>query len=984
MNIYSCPVGCAFMKTFVFNLCAGNILKNFNLSDKNLFGLADIEIYVPTRRAARALKEEFIAQQQDVFFLPNIIAFSDIDNAVIAQPTIGTTERLLILAKLIYSWKQQIKQQSELSDAIWLAQELATLIDEAYLNKVNWQKLLDIEKDLNADLSEWWQLSNKFLQIATTVFPNLLKEQQLLDIGESMALKFSVKAQQIKKASDKAYIVLGATGAVPCVAEFLQNIATLPNSAIILPALDRDLPTELWEQLEQDKDVNLYGQAQYNYFKLLKKFKISKEQILFLGEAPKELRWRETYVSYALMPAEATYRWYNLDKKYTDIAFENVALIETDEEREEALAIACALRIEAENSNKKVALVTANRNLARRVSVELARFGIVANDSAQQPFFSLPFGRWLELLLLNCTQSDVHIFLSLLKHPISHLGFNKIKLQQMIDLYEKYRLRGAVLRFSFLDIEEINKQMEEQWLTREEDNCNADIIALIDEFIAGIIKAIKPLKLLFNKTQITLKESIEALIETIELWMVNETGDLDKAYKYEGIEEFSKLCQEIVDTNININFSPLNISNIFEALTSIIKTEAKPVYSNIHIWGIIEARLQYADTVILGGLNESQFPLVPKSSIFLSRPMMKQLKLEPSEAQIGATALEFQYLLGMPKVILSRAKLSEGIVLVPSRWLQRLKAVIGQDTAKKMQVKGNNYLEYAKYIDMPEKIIECLPPNCKPPLDARPKNFSISEIEQLQVSPYAIYAKKILKLKPLLDFAKIPSDREKGILYHDIVAEFIRQKGDNELFKKIAKQYCESLHLPIDIALFWLQDLFNISDKFVALNKKIQAVNYIECKAKSVPIGNKGAYLTGRADHIKIVKNNNHYEAVIIDYKTGAPITKTDVENFKKPQLLLEAALVQKKAFRIEEDVKAIQALYYIYLKNDKTIKEDNALKKNANLNELIDKCWEHTINLIESYFDINKAYNAYKEGVKQNANYSPYHHLTRFDEWSR
>ena len=35
-------------------------------------------------------------------------------------------------------------------------------------------------------------------------------------------------------------------------------------------------------------------------------------------------------------------------------------------------------------------------------------------------------------------------------------------------------------------------------------------------------------------------------------------------------------------------------------------------------------------------------------------------------------------------------------------------------------------------------------PNPKPPLDARPTNFSVTEIETLRRDPYAVYARRIL------------------------------------------------------------------------------------------------------------------------------------------------------------------------------------------------------------------------------------------------
>lgn len=997
MNIYACPVGCNFMKNFVANLCSGNILKDFNINSTRLFGLSDIEIFVPTRRAARALKEEFIAQRNEVFFLPKIIAFSDIDcpGEIKSQlPIIGNIERVLLLSRLIYSWKQQITQYVQLGDAIWLAQDFAALIDEAFLSNVSWHKLNDIEAQLTSQLSQWWQLSSNFLQIAAIQYPLMLKEKGVLDIGESLASKFFTKSQQIKNdKTGKAYIVLGATGAVPCVAEFLKTVAMCPNGAIILPSLDRDFSEEIWKNFANINEISLYSQAQYNYFKLLKKLNVKREDIKFIGTVSNAMRWRERYVTYALMPAESTDCWYNIDKAYSSQAFENVSIIEAEEEREEALAIACALRIAAQEQNKKAALITSNRNLARRVSAELARFGIIANDSAQQPFFSLNFGRWLQLILLNITDSDVNIFLALLRHPLTSLGLEAEKLKLAIDLYEKYRLRGAILRFSFLDFDELNQQMLEQWLQREEDNnCDAASLALISNLIERIAQAIEPLKTLLQKSRVTIIEALKAFITTIEHFSKDIVGNIGFLYEEPGADAFAQLCQEILSSDIDISFVPLEFSPIFEALANTIQIEAKAVYSNIHIWGVIEARLQYADTVVIGGLNENQFPLAPKASVFLSYSTMMQIGLDPPEVQIGASALEFQYHLGMPQVILTRSKMVDGIAQTPSRWLQRLQTVIGVDTAKKLKKKGQEYLHYATALDMQAlDITGCFPPQCKPPIVMRPKIFSISDIEKLQISPYAIYANKILKLKPLKELAMVPGFAEKGILYHDIVARFCQDKGEIEeydvKFKKISKTCFAEKALPPDIGKLWKNEIDKISSKFLAEEKSSGPTKtYIELSSKFISIGSNNAFIHGRADRIDVIKEGATYKAEIIDYKTGAIITQISVNELIKPQLLLEANLLLRGGFDISEAPLSIENIYYIYLKDDEkpNIDKKIAIKDKNKLQSLIEKCWENTANLIDSYFERDKAYIAYIDASAKAIEHNPYHHLTRYDEWSR
>ena len=114
---------------------------------------------------------------------------------------------------------------------------------------------------------------------------------------------------------------------------------------------------------------------------------------------------RSSVPTYA--PSRSTDRWSGwrnaLDPDAVAQAFEDVALIEAANEREEATAIAIALRLALEEPGRhgesQAALITPDRALARRVAAELARFGITADDSAGTPLSATPQGTLLQLML---------------------------------------------------------------------------------------------------------------------------------------------------------------------------------------------------------------------------------------------------------------------------------------------------------------------------------------------------------------------------------------------------------------------------------------------------------------------------------------------------------------------------------------------------------------------------------------------------------
>ena len=98
----------------------------------------------------------------------------------------------------------------------------------------------------------------------------------------------------------------------------------------------------------------------------------------------------------------------------------------------------------------------------------------------------------------------------------------------------------------------------------------------------------------------------------------------------------------------------------------------------IHIWGTLEARLQSADLLILGGLDEKVWPAETRTDPWLSRAMRTEIGLPPPERRIGLAAHDFAEAFAAPRVILTRAEKRGGAPTVASRWLQRLFALAGE------------------------------------------------------------------------------------------------------------------------------------------------------------------------------------------------------------------------------------------------------------------------------------------------------------------
>ncbi len=185
--------------------------------------------------------------------------------------------------------------------------------------------------------------------------------------------------------------------------------------------------------------------------------------------------------------------------------------------------------------------------------------------------------------------------------------------------------------------------------------------------------------------------------------------------------------------------------------------------------------MQYADRMILGGLNEGAWPADAKLDPWLNRPMRKALGLEPPERRIGLSAHDFVEGASAAEVYLTRAMKVDGAPTVASRWLLRLQGLV-----KGMGLEGAlgapHWMEWAQSLDAAPDVKPIDKPAPRPLLGKRPTKFSVTEIETLIRDPYSIYAKHVLDLRPLDAIDESMAAAERGTIIHKAL-EKIRRKA---------------------------------------------------------------------------------------------------------------------------------------------------------------------------------------------------------------
>ena len=118
------------------------------------------------------------------------------------------------------------------------------------------------------------------------------------------------------------------------------------------------------------------------------------------------------------------------------------------------------------------------------------------------------------------------------------------------------------------------------------------------------------------------------------------------------------------------------------------------------------------------------------------------------------------------------------------------------------------------------------PPEPRPSLDQRPRKLSVTEVETWIRDPYAIYAKKILNLRPIDPLDASASYMERGILIHNILEDFITQykeslpKDPVTALLEIGAQHFEAYHDEPNVRSFWWPRFEHIAHWFVEEEKR--------------------------------------------------------------------------------------------------------------------------------------------------------------------
>ncbi|WP_332685984.1 double-strand break repair protein AddB [Bosea sp. (in: a-proteobacteria)] len=1018
LKLFSIPAGAPFLDVLAQALLAGRFGKAFDPDDPA--ALSRTTLYLPTQRAARALAAILSEKLGGrALLLPRIVPLGDVDEAETALiagagaelarlAPIEPLRRRFVLTQLIAQWGKAANRRhlrldpaepalvpATLAEAWGLAGDLAALLDQMQTEGVAPQRLKGLDA---ARFDEIWQFNARFLDIVAETWPAILAERGECDPAEFRNRMLEAERQRLSAGGlSGPVIAAGSTGTVPATARLLAAIARLPNGAVVLPDLDETLPEPAWKAIASEPAPS-HPQAALHH--LLEVTGAGRDEVETLAPPAAGLAVRRDLLRQAMLPASVTDGWAGLAAAPGAAgALVGLRVVEAADEREEALVAALALREALERPGERAALITPDRGLAERVAVELRRWGIVADDSA-----GLPLGRWpagaLLRLVLDAVASELApaSLVALLSHPLCRLGLPEAILRQGAATLEIGTWRGetvgkgfAGLRRAFVAIQD---RIDAKHAPRPRRRLTPEDRAAAEQVLAGLEEALSPLIAALARPDPVAVALAEAARHAVMLLGSDENGAALAFHGPDG-EALSTLFDEIEAAAPDAPREG-RARDWIAILTGLIDARAvtrrEPGHPRLKIWGLLEARLLEAEHVVLGGLIEGAWPPATQTDSFLNRPMRAELGLSSPERRIGQTAHDFVQAAMAGSVTLTRARKAGEAETIPSRFWQRLKAVSPKDAWQAAEARGQELSDWAALLSARANAVPASRPKPVPAPHLHPQRLSVTEVETLYRDPYALFARKILKLDVLPEMVEDPSAADRGSLLHDIVAQFAQTYPEQmpagaagslvEIGENLFRAYDETP----EVRAFWWPRFLLIVQNFIDWEGRRRpelarvAVEQETLGEFALP-GGGSVLLTGRADRIEVTRTGT---LRIIDFKTGAAPSEEQVRLGFAPQLTLEAELAQRHGFPPGILPAPVEALLYLKLGHDpKSWQKDKKLGFKEE--EQADVTARHLAHLLGHLAVLRAGKEPYlsRRAPAYIKYASPYDQLARVKEWS-
>ena len=726
--------------------------------------LARTLLILPNNRAQRAITDAFVRRAEAGLLLPRLVSIGDpdlgdrigtaldpIDGDPI-PPAIDPIARRMILARLL----GEADWRLDAAEAVRLADDLARTLDQLIVEEVSPAKLAEAVPEM---LSQHWQASLDILKVVLEAWPRELEPRGRIDLADRRNRLLAAAEQGWADTPPAGPVIAaGINVAAPAAARLLRRIARLPQGMVVLAGLDQAMPDEEWAALGGGELPGIETHPQYALKRLLDRMGVARGEVR---------RWRSAgstatdgargrAIGAAMTPAAFTDKWRDLPVRQRRLT--GIEATELANPAAEGQAIAIAMRQAIETPGRTVALVTNDRGLAARVAAHLKRWGIDADDSAGRSLLLTPPGT----LLLGIADLIAERFapvplLALLKHPLVAAGEGR---QVWLDGVRRLdrALRGPRPAGGLDGID--------NYLASGDARAQRDRVPA-QGWWAQARTRFDAIALPANG-RMALRIALVAIRETASALAGDEAWSRPAGRAAAELFEAVEAAADDGPAEIGLDALPALLRALLDGVAVRPPQGGHP---RVNIWGLIEARLQQADLMILGGLNEGVWPSLPAPDPWLAPAIRAALGLPGLDRRIGSEAEQFAAALGAPRVLLTRARRDARAPAVASRFWLRLDAMTGGIA------RARPIVRWTEAIDRPEDLVPAKRPRPAPPVADRPRHIAVTKLDRLQADPFAFYADAMLKLRAWDGVDADPSAAWRGSAVHAIFDAWLKEDG---------------------------------------------------------------------------------------------------------------------------------------------------------------------------------------------------------------
>ena len=865
-------------------------------------GLARLTLLLPSSRALRIVTEAFIRLSNGGLLLPRMAVVGDLDIDETLGPLLdplGAGAQIPPAADPVRRWlrladilREVMGDKAPHGPALLRqAFETGRTMDRLLVEGIGPEELLSEQViGIVGDQSDHWQGSVGIFAKAQLIWQAELASRGEVDAATRRNLLFDHAARRWRENPPPHPVVAaGVTSASPALARLLREVAELSRSAVILPDVDLGLDAKVWAGLgvagappeEGDPPFgrsDAVSHPQYHLKLLLNRMGVARHEVqpwhrAGMAAAPPE---RSRAISSLFLPPAASASWVDLPAERRRLS--GVRLMETAHPDEEAQAIAILVRQALAEPEQRIALITPDRGLANRVVAHLRRWGIEADDTAGRPLPQTAAGRVLLLLAEVLAQDAAPVpLLALLEHPLVRAGEGRaawLEHARALDL----ALRGPRPAPGLAPLQAAVARLA----GRPDGASMALWWAEVEAVLLPLLDPVDNLPLAAGFDRLC------AAAETlcgIALW-----GGADGRALAGFVEEL-RAAADAVGTVITPRDLPVVLRDAMD------RVAVRPPWGGhprVALYGLLEARMSRADLVICGGLTEGSWPARPSPDALLPPAVLRALGVPGQDFRIGLAAHDLASALGAPEVVLSYARRDEAGPVIPSRFVLRVRALLGELADNHEELEA---VRLARAIDDAPQAPAYPRPAPRPSAAQRDVGIAVTALDRLRGDPYQFYASAILGLRLLDPIDADATPAWKGTAVHRILERWHDAGGKPGELLTLAQAELDTMSAHPLMRGLWrprlLAGLKWIDAEIMRLtNADGRTVLASEAKGEMLF---DGVRIHGRADRIDRLDGG---ALAIVDYKTGEPPKGTMVEAGFALQLGLIGLIARAGGFR--------------------------------------------------------------------------------------